>query len=118
MFTRIDLAWRLRTIDDMAQRKRRKSNTPPPNSDAIEQLAQILLTRIAATPPTPTQAPAAAPRRANVEAMVTIVLRVPRAMVERLDTRGANRSEVARDILAKALGLPPPRPMSPKGTRR
>jgi hypothetical protein len=62
----------------------------------------------------PPVAPAPVERAAPMQ---TIVLRVPAEIIEALDKRGSNRSDVARAILAAGLGLAVPEPSDPKGPR-
>lgn len=96
----------------MSTRKRPRT-TPPPASDAVDQITAMVVDRLRAQGWTPPGAHAARP-----VPMQTLVLRVPGALLDALDKRGPNRSDTARSILASALGLTlePPQtgPAAPK----
>jgi hypothetical protein len=90
----------------------RKRKSPAASADAIESLTKMVVDRMRAegwSPPA--HAPALPALPARPEPMQTLVLRVPRVLLDALDKRGPNRSDTARSVLAHALGLEidPPR---------
>jgi hypothetical protein len=102
----------------MAQRKRSTSPASPA-ADPIDQITTAVIDRLRAsgwTPPSNVTR-AIAPEVDRPAPMQTIVLRVPAELIDALDARGSNRSDVARAILAKGLGLDVPEPRSPKDPR-
>jgi hypothetical protein len=92
----------------MAQRK------PKPAASVPEITALVVRELRAAGWAPPAGKPAPVERAAPMQ---TIVLRVPAEIIEALDERGSNRSDVARAILARGLGLDVPEPADPKGPR-